>query len=68
MIRKAIQASGGEALASAEQLHREVQRLQERLGRVQSRGRAYRRVEFSDDVRGLLVRLEAGATLSANVH
>jgi hypothetical protein len=68
MVKKSIQASGGEALASADQLYREVQRLQERLERVQARGRAYRRVDFSDDVRGLLTRLEAGATLSANVH
>jgi hypothetical protein len=68
MVKKAVQASGGEALASADQLYREVQRLQERLERVQARGRAYRRVDFSDDVRVLLTRLEAGATLSANVH
>jgi hypothetical protein len=68
MVRKAIQAPGGEAGMSPERLQREVRRLQARLERVQSRGRAYRDVEFSDDVRGLLARLEAGATLSAYVH
>lgn len=68
MVRKAIQAPGGEAGMSPEPLQREVRRLQARLERLQSRGRAYRDVEFSDDVRGLLARLEAGATLSAYVH
>jgi hypothetical protein len=68
MVRKAIQVPGGEAGMSPERLQREVRRLQARLERVQSRGRAYRDVEFSDDVRGLLARLEAGATLSAYVH
>jgi len=68
MIRKAIQTPGGEAGMSRERLHCQVQRLQARLERVQGRGRAYRDVDFSDDVRGLLARLEAGATLSAYVH
>lgn len=68
MVRKAIQAPAGEACPSPERLHREVKRLQARLERVQSRGRAYRGVEFSGDVRELLARLEAGATLSAYVH
>jgi len=68
MVRKAIQAPGGEAGMTPEALQREVRRLQARLERVRSRGRAYRDVEFSDDVRGLLARLEAGATLSAYIH
>jgi len=68
VVRKAIQAHSGEAGMSPEPLQREVRQLQARLKRLQSRGRAYRDVEFSDDVRGLLARLEAGATLSAYVH
>lgn len=68
MIRKAMGGSCEEAYLSADRLHREVRRLETRLGRVHARGGAYRDVEMSDDVRQLLARLEAGATLSAYVH
>jgi hypothetical protein len=40
-----------------------------RLQRVQARGGAYAQVEFSPDVKDLLARLDAGATLAAGkVH
>jgi hypothetical protein len=57
-----------EAYLSADQLHREIRRLEARLEGVRARGGAYGRVQMSRDVRALLVRLEAGATLSSAVH
>ncbi|MCX5683000.1 MAG: hypothetical protein NT049_04870, partial [Planctomycetota bacterium] len=57
-----------QAYLSADRLHDEVRRLQARLAQVRKRGGAYREVDFSEDVRDLLGRLEAGATLSQYVH
>jgi hypothetical protein len=68
LVRKMMDSPDAEAYLSADRLHREVRRLETRLARVQARGGAYRDVELSDDVRGLLARLEAGATLSTYVH
>jgi hypothetical protein len=53
---------------SPDRLRRELDRLQTRLARVQSRGGAYGEVSLSPDVRSLLARLDAGAALSALVH
>ena len=68
LIRKAISGPEEEAYLAADRVRREVCRLQVRLGQVQARGGAYRRVELSEGVRDLLARLEAGATLSTGVH
>jgi len=68
LVRKAVQEPSAEANAPADKLQREVRRLQARLGRVQARGGEYAKVGFSDDIRELLGRLEAGATLSTYVH
>ena len=68
LIRKAIQSPNEEAYLSADRLHREVRRLQTQLARVRSRGGSYRQVDVSNNVRELLARLEAGATLSTYVH
>jgi hypothetical protein len=68
LVRKAVHEPTGEACLSGDRLGQEVKRLQARLARVQARGAAYRRVDFSEDVRELLARLEAGATLSTYVH
>jgi len=68
LIRKAMAGPQAQAYLSADRLHREVQRLETRLTRVRARGGAYGKVGLSDDVRELLVRLEAGATLSTYVH
>ena len=62
------EAPNAVAYLSADRVHREAQRLQARLARVKARGGAYRGVEISEDVRALLGRLEAGATLSTYVH
>jgi len=53
---------------SPDRLRKELDRLQTRLARVRSRGGAYGEVNLSPDVRSLLARLDAGATLSALVH
>jgi hypothetical protein len=68
VVRKAVQDVGAEAAAAPDRIQQEVRRLQTRLAGVQARGGAYRKVEFSEDVRELLARLEAGATLSTYVH
>ncbi len=68
LIRKAIAGPHAEAYLSADDLHRELRHLEDRLAAVKERGGAYRDVQLSSDVRGLLVRLEAGATLSSAVH
>lgn len=68
LLRKAMEAPNAMAYLSADRVHREVRRLQARLARVKTRGGAYRSVDVSDDVRELLARLEAGATLSTYVH
>lgn len=68
LVRKAIGSPHAEAYLSADGLHRELRRLEARLANVQARGGAYGDVRLSRDVRGLLVRLEAGATLSSAVH
>ena len=68
LLREAMDAPNAQAYLSADRLHREVRRLQTRVGRVQARGGAYRKVELSADVSALLARLEVGATLSATVH
>lgn len=68
LIRKAMDGPAEEAYLSADRLHREVRRLQTRLEQVRSRGGAYRDVDLSENVRELLARLEAGATLSTYVH
>jgi hypothetical protein len=68
LIRRAIAGPHAEAYLSADQLHRELRRLEARLAGVQARGGAYRHVQMSRDVRALLVRLEAGASLSSAVH
>jgi hypothetical protein len=68
MVRKALDRPDGEAGMSAEQLHKEILRLKARLEQVQARGPAYRKVDFSADVRELLARLEAGTALSGYVH
>jgi hypothetical protein len=68
LIRKAVDATAPEASAEPDRLQREVRRLQTRLAGVQARGNDYRKVDFSEDVRELLGRLEAGATLSTYVH
>ena len=68
LVRKAITDPTAQAYLSADRLHREVRRLQVRLGQVRTLGGPYRKVGFSKDVRDLLGRLEAGATLSQAVH
>ena len=68
LIRKAVVDPQTQAFLSADRLHGEVRRLQARLAQVRKRGGAYREVDFSEDVRDLLGRLEAGATLSQYVH
>ena len=67
-VRQAIRHPGGEACVSPDRLHRELERLQMRLEKVQARGGAYREVGWSSDVRMLLARLDAGAALSTSVH
>lgn len=68
MVRKAVVGAHAQAYLASDRLHDEVRRLQARLEQVRKRGGAYGKVEFSEDVRGLLGRLEAGATLSQYVH
>ena len=68
LVRKAVVDSHAQAYLAADQLHEEVRHLQARLLQVRNRGGAYRKVDFSEDVRDLLGRLEAGATLSQYVH
>jgi hypothetical protein len=68
LIRKAVVDPHTQAYLSADRLHGEVRRLQARLAQVRKRGGVYRQVDFSEDVRDLLGRLEAGATLSQYVH
>ncbi len=68
LVRKAIAGPHAEAYLSADDLNRELHRLEDRLAGVNARGGPYRDVKLSSDVRGLLVRLEAGATLSSAVH
>lgn len=68
MVRRAIEDPTTQAYLSAAGLRREVRRLETRVSQVQRRGGAYRGVDLSDDVRDLLARLEAGATLSTYVH
>jgi hypothetical protein len=68
LVRKAMGDPHTEAYLASDRLQQEVHRLRARLARVQGRGGAYGRVEFSEDVRDLLGRLEAGATLSTLVH
>ena len=68
LVRKAISSPHAEAYLSADGLHRELRRLEARLANVQARGGLYSDVRLSRDVRALLVRLEAGATLSNAVH
>lgn len=68
MVRRAVQRPETEAYLAADRLQEDVRRLQARLAQVRSRGGRYRRVDLSDGVRGLLARLEAGATLSTYVH
>jgi hypothetical protein len=68
LVRKAMDDPHAEAYLAPDRLHREIRRLQARLTQVRRLGGAYGRVEFSEDVRDLLGRLEAGATLSTYVH
>jgi hypothetical protein len=68
VVRKAVVDPQTQAYLSADRLHSEVCRLQARLAQVRKRGGVYGKVDFSEDVRDLLVRLEAGATLSQYVH
>jgi len=68
LVRRALRQPEAEASMSPDRLRRELDRLQTRLARVQSRGGAYGEVSLSPDVRSLLARLDAGATLSALVH
>jgi hypothetical protein len=68
VVRKAVVDPQTQAYLSADRLHSEVRRLQARLAQVRKRGGVYGKVDFSEDVRDLLVRLEAGATLSQYVH
>ena len=68
LVRKAMEAPNAVAYLSADRVHREAQRLQARLALVKARGGVYRGVDISEDVRALLARLEAGATLSTYVH
>jgi hypothetical protein len=68
VVRKAVVDPQTQAYLSADRLQREVRRLQARLAQVRKRGGVYGKVDFSEDVRDLLVRLEAGATLSQYVH
>ena len=68
LVRRVITDPTAPAYLSADRLHQEVRRLQARLARIRTRGGPYVNVEFSQDVRDLLGRLEAGATLSQTVH
>jgi len=69
LVRKAVVDPHAQAYLSAGRLQDEVRRLQTRLAQVRKRGGAYGQVDFSADVRDLLGRLEAGATLSSQyVH
>ena len=68
LVRRALRQPEAEASMSPDRLRRELDRLQTRLARVQSRGGPYGEVSLSPDVRSLLARLDAGATLSALVH
>jgi len=68
LVRKAVSEPHAEAYLSADRLHREVRQLEARVAQVRRLGGPYRRVALSDDVRDLLARLEAGATLSTYVH
>jgi hypothetical protein len=68
LVRKAVSEPHAEAYLSADRLHREVRHLEARVAQIRRLGGSYRRVDISDDVRGLLARLEAGATLSTYVH
>jgi hypothetical protein len=68
LVRKAVMDPHAQAYLSADRLHGEVRRLQARLAQVRKRGGAFGKVDFSEDVRDLLGRLEAGATLSQYVH
>lgn len=69
LVRKAVVDPNAQAFLAAGRLHDEVRRLQARLAQVRGRGGAYGQVDFSEDVRDLLGRLEAGATLSSQyVH
>ena len=68
MVRKAVVDPNAQAYLASDRLHDEVRRLQARLAQVRKRGGVYGQVDFSEDVRGLLGRLEAGATLSQYVH
>ena len=68
LLRDVMVTPNAEAYLSADCVHREVRRLQTRLGRVHARGGAYRDVGLSDDVGALLARLEVGRTLSTFVH
>ncbi|MBM4019918.1 MAG: hypothetical protein FJ288_16625 [Planctomycetes bacterium] len=68
IVRRAIADPTAQAYLSADRLRREVRRLEARLSRVRTLGGPYGEVDFSDNVRDLLGRLEAGATLSQAVH
>jgi len=69
LVRKAVVDPHAQGYLSAKRLHGEVRRLQTRLTQIRKRGGAYGQVDFSEDVRDLLGRLEAGATLSSQyVH
>jgi hypothetical protein len=68
LVRKAMDDPHAEAYLAPDRLQQEIERLQARLAGVRRRGGAYGQVEFSEDVRDLLGRLEAGATLSTLVH
>jgi len=68
LVRRALRQPEAEASMSPDRLRKELDRLQTRLARVRSRGGAYGEVNLSPDVRSLLARLDAGATLSALVH
>ena len=68
MVRKAMEDPHAEAYLAPGRLQQEISRLRTRLARVQRLGGTYGKVDFSEDVRDLLGRLEAGATLSTAVH
>jgi hypothetical protein len=68
LVRKAMEDPHAEAYLAPDRLQKEIRHLQTRLARVKRLGGTYSKVEFSEDVRDLLGRLEAGATLSTYVH
>lgn len=67
-VRRAIQGDPPPVDLAAPILERDVRELTRRCAAVRARGGAYASVTTSPEVRRLLLGLEAGATLSGQVH